>query len=628
MEPGKKKILSILIAVIMVSGVFTYVLVSHNSPRTVAPKPSVNLGPRAVVSVGSTMIPPSYNDSLPSNTTISIQIFSVVPQGFTHRNTLNRDYLGNLNSQNNSYYDTLINASLNSTRSILFLSPTFGTIASEWRPLLSNNSGKSYPSLTIEAHKTVYQNNSAKIYSYYNNMQYDPLNVGTHLLNQSILRTPYIGMYFNNSSINPSQYSSITVSNISFNISLKFPHTPSQVLTNIKPDVEYSPSCPTSTSYYWKTVTDTYDNVLWVKDVHGAVPLVILNAGPGTDNSLSTFALAASVEFSNTMINLNSVQPYVSVNGQVSTTMSSTPSFSHIGNASFDNGINELTIYPYNTALTGQNATNETNQTTGYVGIQNATYTFTHYDQNTSVYHNEYKEVVYTRYYNDQCLPYKEVTTLVQSNLVSTTYDGNLTSAEISWINSTASLQVTAQWAPVELYQLISQKLDLTPTASLDIYGNSNNGPQSYQSSTIWSDYTGYTTATTELNDIVNGLTDFSTALSMGLAIITVAAALNGGSFDAAEPTVVATALGLIATFTGFAAFMLSQFSSISYMSKSTSAIVDWGFSEAGIQGHPDGSDYSFTFYQGSNPVTLNVNGNSYSFSAPEDYINVTNVIT
>lgn len=626
MNHGLKIFLSIILTVIVVGATFAIINYSTEKKRNPGNivELTTNLGPKLSVTVSPAATANSI--SLENNTQITLQIFETVPKDLSFTNSIGREYVSQSDLQNNSHLDMLLNTTISNDSMVSFLSPEFNSISLGWQRLLAISSGMSYPSLTVEATKTVYQNDSLMIYNYYNNLEFNPYETGTVFLNSTMLKVPQVHNYFNGSGLNLSDYSSITASNVTFEQNISFAKEPNQIVNNVVPSAIFQPYCPTSTSYYWKTVYKTTDNVLWTAHQYGALPLVTVHAGRGIDNTLSNIAYQATVSFSDSLINLNSAQTYVSKSGDVSTTMSTSPSFSHIGNATFGSNGNTYDVYPYNTSLSGSRAKIAVNQTTGYVGIQNATFTSIHYDQNTTEYNNEYKQVVYTRDYNGVCLPYHTVTTLVQSDYVGSTYDGNLTSMEISWINSTASLKVTAGFEPIEISQFINQKLDLNVTQTLPFYANSNYGANTYSSATVWSDYSGYTNANNELMTLTGAFAVFSTALGLALAGIAIAAALNDVDFDATEAGVVMGAANLVATFTGFTAYVLGSFSSISYSSLDKNVQITWAVTNVPQQGAL-GTNYTLAFYQSHHQVTMVADGSAYTFSAPEDYVNITSVL-
>jgi hypothetical protein len=52
---------------------------------------------------------------------------------------------------------------------------------------------------------------------------------------------------------------------------------------------------------------------------------------------------------------------------------------------------------------------------------------------------------------------------------------------------------------------------------------------------------------------------------------------------------------------------------------------VKYGFSNVPVVG--SGSAYTMPFFESQSPVRFTVNGNTYSFFAPEDYLNATAIV-
>lgn len=624
MKSKTKKLISLFAVFLFIFGVaniFSHYLPSHNI--SIVSKPVAMFGPKVDVGVETQPILNISNFS--SNTSISLQVFSAVPGDYMFKNGQGRNYIGSDQSTNNSKFVTLLNVTLNETHSILFLSSEFNNIAKKWRTIQASESGISYPSLTVEAYKTVYSNDSLKIYQYYNNLQYNPMKAGTFKINASAAYSYHEMGYFNGTSVNSSLYSSVTISNCTFNLNLSFSEKPMQIIKNVAHPLMAQPSCSDEVQDYWEYQYVTSQNIIWTVNQYGAVPLLLVHMGSSTDNMLSNIAYYASILFTSGDISMESSQAYVSSQGNVSTTMSSYPSFAHIGNSTFSASGTSYVLYPYNTSFTGNKSKIAINQTTGYVGIQNATYTITHYDLNTTEYHNEYQRTTLFREIDGACEVYSSHTGEIAHDLVGSTYDGNGTTVKISWINSTASMKVSAGDLPIEVYQFLSTHAGLNKTGELPIYAQSSNGNASYSASDFWTHDTGYSSATSALNSLATIMTTFSTSLGVALTIIDVESAINGLTGDASEAAIVTQSLDLMATYTGFAAYMLSQFSSISFVSNSTNIAVSWELSNT-PQAGTLGSNYYLSYYHSSDPVTLVVNGNDYTFDAPEDYVNVTSL--
>jgi hypothetical protein len=250
------------------------------------------------------------------------------------------------------------------TRTILFLSPLFLNIASEWRGIFSRMNGKNYPSLTLDVLKTVYANNSVEIYRSYNNIEYNPFSVGYNTFNNASTGTAGLDQWFNGSGIDPSNFSAINMVNLSFSLNVSFPNTPFQIINNVTsngsstnanvPDISpqlYSPDCSGTGSYtstYWTYNYYTYTRNTGINNTTGYLPLIAVHLGRNTANGLSQIAMYASLFIESDTIGFTSAQPYVPTSGQVSTSMSTTPSFSHVAWASYILSGNTAVANPLN----------------------------------------------------------------------------------------------------------------------------------------------------------------------------------------------------------------------------------------------------------------------------------------
>lgn len=627
MDEKAKKILSILLILVVtfsaISITFELNLLSIRNKTRTTVNPSISLGPKISVNFSSSQAKNSLE--LANNTTYAIQISSEVPDSKLNRNfTSPGNSMNGVNPDNNTHYDILLNESVNSSHDIMYLSASFNVIAHDWRTILSRYSGTSYPSLTLNAFKTVHVNSTITIFHYYNNIQYDPFKVNSTVLNSTMLNSTTARNYFNNSAINTSQYSSITVSSVSFKENIVFPSTPIQEISipATASSVLYTPDCSNSVSYYNATAYDTYDTILWTNNTTGVLPLMGVHMGSGTDNSNSIVTYFANVLLQSNSLGLNSVQSYVDVTGQVTTTMSSTASYSHIANASYTGQGASNAVYPFKTGQNRSYNVSATNQTTGIVGIENATYLSTHFNRYTTEYREEYKKTIVFEYIDGTCIPHSSSTILIKKTAINTTYDGNGTTVEITDVSTINNLDIRANFYPIEVNRVLQHLLENNVTDNITF-----NSSQEYSSSTIFTHYYGYSTASSELETINNALATFSAGLSFGLTVMATLAALNGFDWDAGEPSIVTDVAGLVAGYTGLASYLTSTFTSISYISGSSAAYIDWGITNTLYPGHPTGSNYTISFFQNYNYITMNANGNMYSFNAPEDYINVTAVI-
>jgi hypothetical protein len=624
---------AILASAIMVLGIGVYVG-EHETPSSPVLKPVGNFGPKVLVSGTGNA------GALANNTTITIQIFSAVPAAFESPGTsfqapgLRIFNLSAQNPWNNGVNEELLDVTLlpQNNTTAFFLAPTFDAIDQQWIALLSHDQGRNYPSLTVEAEKTIVSNGSAYLYQYYNNLLYDPSSLQVVSLSGPPLASG-AATWFNGTGVDPSEYSQVTVATLEFNLTLDFPSTPMQVVplpastgvatptgavAHLTPCVTASESCYTSYSYTYPSTT--VNTLLKTSYVNGTLPLLGVHIGRNADSGGSLVDLSASVTVLDDTIDLNSAQPYVSASGEVTTTMGTNPSFGHTANVSVDTSNNQWDAFPTSRSeAVGYNLSDSLNRTTAFAGINGVEYEFQHFNQSTDHWKYTYKSVC-CFYPNGQ---YHCSVTLVGQQLLSTTYDGDYTSGGITHVNSTAGLQVQAGFQSIWVAWVFQHLLAADSNGSVTLTTSGNDS--SYQAATIWADTTGYLNAADAYKQAAGALTVFSTAISLGLAIADAAAALNGADLDATEPVVVADSITLIARTIGLAATVLNYFSSISAVTGTQTVVMGYGFSNV-----PDcgcgGSAYAMPFFESQSPVRFTVNGNTYSFYAPEDYLNATSI--
>lgn len=324
---NKKIVFAIIAAVVVVASSFTYFeLNSLNTQGKEIQKIPLVLGPQIALNIynGSRLDP-----SLGNNTTVTVQISSVMPSMFIEHSS-GSDLMG-LNPDNNSYDVTLLNTTLNNTTSVLFISPLFMDIADMWKSLFSYAGKENIPSLSIESYKTVYSNGILEVFKYYNNIPYDPYRSSLIVLNESQLSNHTIMNHFNGTGLNVSRFSSITMSDISFRFNITFPVVPMQIIDNVssnRTSNAVSPvyrsvktACPgtsSKTSYGWETTYFTWNKKTFTKSIYdGYIPLLAVHVGNGVSQGQSVIALAASIFVLNDTIGLNSAETYVSSSGEV-----------------------------------------------------------------------------------------------------------------------------------------------------------------------------------------------------------------------------------------------------------------------------------------------------------------------
>ena len=179
------KLFAVIASVVIIAAGAGYALHVYGQRSVSRPKskPAGYFGPRVVVNSGSP------TDSIANNTTINVQIFSAVPSAFA-KTGLSFYSIAQDNQWNNSVNDELLNSTMlpgNASTGKFFLSTQFNSIAKEWMSLLSLDTGTNYPSLTVEAVKTVVLNGSMLLYQYYNNIPFNPFSLSVVSVNSTVL---------------------------------------------------------------------------------------------------------------------------------------------------------------------------------------------------------------------------------------------------------------------------------------------------------------------------------------------------------------------------------------------------------------------------------------------------------
>jgi hypothetical protein len=253
-KAGLKLIAIVLSAVLIIAAVSLYAIAVYSSINSKkVNKPVAYFGPRIVIE--------SNEDgaAIGNNTAINVQIYSAVPDSFV-KNGISIHSIPSGNQWNNSVNDELLNATMmpgNNSTGTLFMPPLFNSIAEEWVPLLSRDTGTNYPSLTVEAVKSVELNGSIQLYQYYNNLPFDPFNLSivsansTVLSNSTLLSSTGRERWFNGTGLNPSDYSEVYFTNLSFNLRLVFPSTPLQVIPMGSQASEAASSADSGTSAHY-----------------------------------------------------------------------------------------------------------------------------------------------------------------------------------------------------------------------------------------------------------------------------------------------------------------------------------------------------------------------------------------
>lgn len=620
----------------LVIGAIGVTLLAPQPATPPTPKPTGDFGPKVVLTM------PSSLRSIANNTTLQIQIFGAVPQSFQSHGLLFYN-LSAANRGNNGVNDELLNVTLtagNATRAF-FLKPIFTSIAQGWASYLSADNGRNYPALTVEMEKTVQANRTVSVYQYYNNLPFDPHNLKLLTLNASQLAGPLGSVVFSGTGIVPAQYSTVQIVDLVLNLTALFPPAPVAQIPDSALGVSAlsAPHQPLNTTacttYSWgqlcvtccfnSTVTSTFDALTTTTYAYGMLPLVGVHISSGASSGGSIVSFAASVVVQNATLNLTSAQPYVSGSGQVTTLMSTAPSFSHVATVTGDNSIAGYAVTPTGISRAlGNNLSVSLNRSSAVAGIQGVEYEFQHFNQYTYRNSTETKRIC-NLYDNGQF--HCGYAIVPGGTYNHKTYDGNFTSGGIVHVNSTAGIQVQAAWISIWTDGVIRALLEGHSNGSVTL-SKSGTGT-SLQAGTIWADTSGYNNAAAAFvqaqQSASNVINAFPTSISEGLAIVVALAAADGFSLDAGLPAVIAAAVALAAAVTQLLSAYLQQFSTISSISGSKSSSASgWWYGCTNVPVVGSGSNYPLSYYESASPVSVTLPGGTYAFFAPESYLNAT----
>jgi hypothetical protein len=635
---GRRKWLALVGAIacgmIVVVAASVY-LTRPSTSSTQTTKPVGDFGPKVLLSGAANPA------AIANNTTVSIQVYSAVPSAFETSSSSSPLNFYTISAQNqwaNGGDEELLNVTLvpqgafdngvftNATS--FFLAPTFDSIADEWSELLSHDSGKNFPSVTVVAEKTVAGKAGVAIYRYYDNLLYNPFSLQVLGLSGAALSGAATS-WFQGTDVNPSNYSSINLAALAVNLSVSFSSVAAQVIpqqsnsfgTETGSSVALSPgagpistvTAPDSTAYFYTYPITTGNLLVHASYAYGTLPLMGVTIGPNADSGDSEIALYATTLVLNDTISLNSNEVYAPVSGQVTTTMSTSPSFSHMANISVGTGGGGSDAVPFGISKTlGNNLSVSLNRTTAFVGIQGVEYEFAHYSANTYDWKYEWEQACGV----DTC----NSPQLISETLESTVLDGDFTTGGIVHINSTAGLQVSAEYQSIWVAWAFQEMLSSSTNGTISL--TPSGADSGYVASTIWGETTGYNNAASVYGQLAGALSTFSTAMDASLLIIGVGSAASGLTFDASEPVVVAAVTSVVSVILDLSPMLLNQFSSISFISGPESSTFISGFNNVPLVG--SGSNYSMPFYESSTPISLIAGGNTYSFYAPVDYLDVT----
>ncbi len=570
--------LSLAIVAILLST--TLVVIEH--PWSTEPSGTATFGPKIVLTL--------VNGSLFSssaNVTESIQLMGVNPY-YLGRDASPGSY--NVTGAIGSPYVEVYNGSFfpkteNMNRSVL-LNGSFLQVLTGWKSYF-NSSGEANQSVSLEteASLSVLVNGNLTVYTYYNNIPFNPLKMNLERYNQ--VNVP--GNWFRNTSVNPSSYSSINLIHAEFNVTPSFDlssPTFSTQLNNSSSNTPaaspYSPDriigiCDPGTYYIANKTTIRYGP--------DALNTVHINATYNGSVSLNQLLISQSIANSTVELSMNSAETTLSSGGTYTSQMSTSPSWSGTGKFT-DHGNTALwQAYPNNSYF--PNGTRAgVNNTTAIIYIANATYTVTHYNI-WYIWGNEYDR--YQRYL------------------------GNATSMVVTAINSTnGNYLLKAYFEPIWFYYIYQNLSSGSNKVSLGTLA----GGQEIQGGQIWGYSTGYTNAASVYKTAAGAATVFQTSIELGFAIAEVLASVD--VMDTDIPAVVADGIKAITTTIGFVKSVLADFASISFSTTSK-----FGSDLYGIRSSPSLNAYAYTLidYESPNPLSFTANGTTYEFTAPSNFI-------
>ncbi|WP_297027556.1 hypothetical protein, partial [Thermoplasma sp.] len=239
--------------------------------------------------------------------------------------------------------------------------------------------------------------------------------------------------------------------------------------------------------------------------------------------------------------------------------------------------------------------------------------------QYTSEYKTKWHEIVYYEDVDGKvaiCHVYRENE---GTTYVGTTYDGNGSKVYVSSIQTQrGNLVVEAGTLPNNVADAVSYMMSRGSTEK----NYTINVSKSLNSNTVWYSEQGYSTAADEIAEVNNAVSTFVSTLGLGLAIITAISAGNLFDFDLGISAETLDAASLVTAATGMGLSILADLTSISYFTSIYIASVGYALNNQALVN--PGSNYILSDYSSYMPVSFTVNGNYYSFYAPEDYLNAT----
>ena len=366
---------------------------------------------------------------------------------------------------------------------------------------------------------------------------------------------------------------------------------------------------------YYNVTSSVLENVT---DFNGLLPLSIAHIGRNADNGKSLVVTTNTISTSDFAMNLSSNQVYESSSGQITTTITPIPSVSKVFSSIEVGSMTGTSAYPtamWN-SLNGTTKSKALNHTTVAIGIPGVSYYFGRYSTYTYL-HKEKLEII-------KCPNTGHHSINVLSNsIISTTFDGSYTVAEITNINTTNGLQLSYSNLPISAVWVIQHYLK-TKTGSFIL--NDSGREKTYTTTTFYDRSTGWLNISNAYyKQVSEGLKIFPATLGLELAIVSAESAANGADMDVTEPAVILAVTSKISHVIGLSGDILGDMSSVvSLFSSTGNAQI---FSSISNSPAP-GSNYTVNYFESSNPLELNLNGQTYFFHTPDNFYNVTEITT
>ncbi len=572
---------SIILAVAMISTSFV-VFGNYHGENTGG---TATFGPKIVFSLAN-----PGNTPASANVTEAIQIMGIDPSylwsgGFSTPGGTTLPPQAQITLFNESYFP-----SQSGIRNMIeFMNANFSKILAGWQSYYQiEGNNKQSVSLELECTLSVLINGNLSVYSYYNNL---PFNASGMILERYVQNANSTsGSWFNDTSVNPSDYSSIYFIPRAFNVTPSFDLASPTYATAINSTTAHGTSSPSGYSpdriIGLCRPDGTWYLLNWTKTLHGPDPLMTVHINGRYPPENNFLAIVGSIATSTADIAMNSDQTGVTAGGSVTDQMSTSPSWSGNGNFTAGGSIAQWSAYPDN-SYAGNGGRTNINNTSAFIYLSNTTFTITNYN------------VVYFWGYPYNCQE---------------KYLGNTSSIQISAVNSTdGNYKLGYGFVSIYFYYALQNLTKSSASTNLGTLA----GGQEIQGGQIWGKTTGYSNASGVYQKEEKVLNTFASALGVAVAAIDVAAAANG-FLESGEAAVVTASLRLIAASLGLADTLLADFSTISFSTSS-----DFVSNLYAITNEPFGNGYAYnlTDFQSPNPVTFNLNGNSYQFTAPSNFI-------